>query len=235
MVGLCGGRHDPLPTDHAGYLEFAQSLPTPDLYNAIKEATPLSQVHQHKGNENRLRAYERMTRYPQNFVVMGHAACAFNPVYAQGMTTAALAAQVLEHVSSCSCSSPGCLETWRTSIQRQIAQVQRHPWMMATAQDARYPQAQVQQLMPMVGLLNWYQEQLWQLLPQSPSAHRTTIEVIHMLKPPLAMVSPQMLWQVVVNLIGRPSLKCRLHLSSQQSQLGWEVEQTRGTAEKPGR
>ncbi len=199
IVGLGGGYHDHPPTDPEGYLEFARSLPTPELYNAIKDATPLSDIHQYNGNENRLHAYERMRHYPENFVVMGHAACAFNPVYGQGMTTAALAAQVLDRQFS---RSQGWIsKNLAHQIQRQVAGVQQHPWIMAVSQDYYYPQAQVQKTMPLMRLRNWYQQQIWQLLPKDPAVHRTMISVIHMLKPPSAMLSPQMLWQVVVNLV----------------------------------
>lgn len=200
MVGLGGGSHDHPPNDLEGYLEFARSLPTPELYNAIKNATPLSDIHHYSGNENRLRAYDRMRRYPENFVVMGHAACAFNPVYAQGMTTAALEAQVLDRQFS-RARQPWISRNLAQHIQQQLAQVQATPWMMAISQDYRYPQVQSQQPMPMMQLLNWYQDQIWQLLPQSPEVHRTMMAVIHMLKPPIAMFSPPMLWYVLMNLV----------------------------------
>ena len=45
--------------------------------------------------ENQWRHYEEMERRPEGFVVLGDAACAFNPVYGQGLTTAALGAQAL--------------------------------------------------------------------------------------------------------------------------------------------
>lgn len=201
IVGLGGGYHDHPPTDPEGYLEFARGLPSLELYHAIKAATPLTEIYQYNGNENRLRAYERMQPYPENFVVMGHAACAFNPVYAQGMTTVALTAQMLDRLLSRHFSRFWQFRISRLAhqIQRQIAQIQQHPWSMAIAQDYYYPQARVLP-MPMMRLRSWYQQQIWKLLPQSPTVHRTLMEVIHMLKPPIAMFSPLILWQVFLHL-----------------------------------
>lgn len=199
MVGLGGGQHDPPPNDPESYLKFARSLPTLELYNAIKDATPLSDIYRYSGNENRLRSYEYMNPYPESFVVIGHAACAFNPVYAQGMTTAALQAQVLDRQVSRLRQSL-MSKNLAQNLQRHLARVQSTPWQMAISQDYRYPQVQVQKPTPIVKLLNWYQEQIWQLLPQSPEVHRTMMAVVHMLKPPSALFSPHVLWRVLMNL-----------------------------------
>src|SRR5918998_5612252 len=77
-------------------MDFARSLRTPLLYEAIKDAEPISAISGYRDTENRRRHYEKLSRQPDNFVVTGDAASAFNPVYAQGMTTAALGAEVLE-------------------------------------------------------------------------------------------------------------------------------------------
>jgi len=61
--------------------------------------------------------------------------CAFNPVYGQGMTTAALAAEDLGK----------CLSKWRGELnglarqfQRRLARINKAPWMLATSEDLRY-------------------------------------------------------------------------------------------------
>ena len=45
---------------------------------------------------NRVRHFETAKNLPENFLVLGDAACAFNPVYGQGMTIAALGALTLQ-------------------------------------------------------------------------------------------------------------------------------------------
>ncbi len=44
QVILSGYNGDHPPGDHAGFLAFAESLPTPDVYDKMKDATPLTPV-----------------------------------------------------------------------------------------------------------------------------------------------------------------------------------------------
>jgi len=58
MVTLGAARRDYPPTDEAGLMEFARSLPVPTLYDAIKNAEPLTPVYGYRKTENRWQHYE---------------------------------------------------------------------------------------------------------------------------------------------------------------------------------
>ena len=55
-------------------------------------------IYGYRRTENCQKHFERLEQWPEQFVVMGDAACAFNPVYGQGMTTGALEAIELRDV-----------------------------------------------------------------------------------------------------------------------------------------
>jgi hypothetical protein len=136
ILTLASSWRDWLPDDEDSFLEYARSLPQPDLYEAIKEAEPLSPVLNYKYSANRWRHYERMARLPEGFVILGDAVCSFNPVYGQGMTVAALEAKVLDgflrqHHRGISNQERGVTQRF----QKAITKVVEWPWQMATSAD----------------------------------------------------------------------------------------------------
>jgi 2-polyprenyl-6-methoxyphenol hydroxylase-like FAD-dependent oxidoreductase len=75
---------------------FAKSLPYPILYESIKEAIPCGKIYGYRRTANRIRHFERLKRFPERFLIIGDAVCCFNPIYAQGMTIAALEVETLD-------------------------------------------------------------------------------------------------------------------------------------------
>jgi 2-polyprenyl-6-methoxyphenol hydroxylase-like FAD-dependent oxidoreductase len=141
QVTLVGMSRDYPPTDEEGFLEFARSLPTPKLYEAIKAAEPLTRPCGYRRTENRLRHYEQLPRYLEGFLAGGDAACALNPVYALGMTAAALTGQAL--AGSLKTQRPGDVAGLAQTFQQALHQVVAGPWQMATREDRRWPATEV--------------------------------------------------------------------------------------------
>ncbi|HLN65371.1 MAG TPA: hypothetical protein VK464_27935 [Symbiobacteriaceae bacterium] len=95
LVTLQAMLGDAPSTDDVGFLEFARSLPVPDLYETLKAGEPLGSAVAHRAPSTVRRHYERMARFPEGFLVVGDAVCSLNPRYGQGMTAAALGAETL--------------------------------------------------------------------------------------------------------------------------------------------
>ncbi|WP_224245696.1 FAD-dependent oxidoreductase [Hyalangium gracile] len=143
QVSLNGYFGDHPPTDDEGFLEYARTLPTRTIYDAIKNARPLTPPIVHKYPASRWTHYERLPRLPEGFIVLGDAACSFNPIYAQGMTVSALGARLLAQcLAEQARSSPGQLRGLSTRFQRRLCKVISTPWRMSTFTDLRYPQTQ---------------------------------------------------------------------------------------------
>ena len=192
IVTLAGVMHDYPPTDEEGFLKFARSLSSSELYRAIEHARPLSKIWGYRQTANRLRHYEKLSRMPQGFVTMGDAVCSFNPVYALGMTLTCLA--VLELRDSLR-KGRGQVETLK--FQKRLARLAADSWALTTSEDLRWPETQGGKITPKVRLMHWYLEQVIQLLPKNEDVFRRFQEVNHMLKPTSALFHPAVLGPVL--------------------------------------
>lgn len=141
-VTLIGMARDYPPTNEEGFMAFARSLPTPELYEAIKEAEPLTRVYGYRHAENRVRHYDKLPRYPEGFLVYGDAAYVLNPVYAQGMTAAVMGSQVLDYCLKAQ-RHQGNLMGLSKVFQTKLSQAVADPWQLAIRQDKRWPTTEV--------------------------------------------------------------------------------------------
>jgi 2-polyprenyl-6-methoxyphenol hydroxylase-like FAD-dependent oxidoreductase len=199
LVTLVGAGGDYPPTADPEFLAFARSLRSPALYEALRHAQPLSPIVGYRGTANRWRAYERLARRPEQFVVLGDAACAFNPVYGQGMTAAALGAAVL---ASTLCEQRrrypnGDLRGLAGRFQHQLARHNQPLWALATLEDLRCPQTVGRQ--PTLGdrLAHHYMDRVLRRSTTDRAVYLTLVEVLQLLQPLHALVGPGMLGRVL--------------------------------------
>jgi 2-polyprenyl-6-methoxyphenol hydroxylase-like FAD-dependent oxidoreductase len=195
IVSLVGGDRDYPPTDEAGFLAFARSLPTPTLADAIQQATPLTPIYAYYGNENRLRHYDQ-SHLPAHLIVVGHAACSLNPTYGQAMTVAAIEALILDQFFQH--HSIDDLSTQTRYLQKQLSKAHQEAWSAATSMDYRYHKAQGKPMSAATRFVNWYWDQLMELTIDRATVYRTFLEVLHLLKPSIALFQPLILGQVLL-------------------------------------
>lgn len=142
LIGIAG---DYPPTDEQGFLDFARSLPTSRLYDAIKEAEPLTAVSGFRRTENRVRRYDKLPRYLEGFLVCGDAVCALNPVYAQGMTAAVMGSQTLDAIlrDRRTDLAANHLSGIAGAFQKGLRQAVDILWSMSTRKDWDWPITEV--------------------------------------------------------------------------------------------
>jgi 2-polyprenyl-6-methoxyphenol hydroxylase-like FAD-dependent oxidoreductase len=198
MVALIGAGRDYPPTNEAGFLEFARGLRSPLLHETIKVARPVSPIYGFRNTDNRRRHFERLRRWPEQFVVIGDASCTFNPIYAQGMTVTAMTAVALDHILA---------EHWRRSdtdplgrarrAQRQVARTSAGAWTMATTEDLRYPWTEGARLDLPTRIMHRYADRVLEVANGNPKVHTAFVNVVNLRHPPTSLLRPRVLLPVL--------------------------------------
>ncbi len=204
IVTLAGANKDYPPTDEAGFLDFAQHLLSPAIYEIIRDAEPISNIYGYQRTENRWRHYERFTHWPEGFIVMGDAACAFNPIYGQGMTVGAIEAVALGKLLSeyAGQSSQGMAKAFQAQLAKEI----ETPWLMATGEDLRYPGTVGGKTGWRDRLVQKYIEQFINIMPLHPEIADHFMQVMNLLKPPTTLFQPTIVFKVISSMLSRKQI-----------------------------
>jgi 2-polyprenyl-6-methoxyphenol hydroxylase-like FAD-dependent oxidoreductase len=195
MCTLVGMHGDHPPTDLAGFLAFAKTLPVPDLYEALRTAEPLTEPVRYGFQSGLRRHYEKLNRFPQGLLVLGDALCSFNPIYGQGMSAASIYADVLRSCLQERVALGWKLkDLWRTFF-RETARAADLPWQLATGEDFRYSETTGVRG-GALRFLHWYTNKVHAAASVSPQVTERFYEVMHLLKPPTALFTPAILWKL---------------------------------------
>lgn len=190
IVTLAGYFGDHPPTDEQGYLEFARRLPTPDVYNFIRTATPLSEPVAFKFPSNQRRRYEKLARFPAGLLVIGDAICSFTPIYGQGMTVAAMEAMALRD-----CLGAGT-EGLATRYFRQVSRVVDIPWSITVGNDLNLSEGAA--VRPrMARLISWYMSKLLIAARRDPVVTLAFMRVANLFAAPTSLLHPRVALRVL--------------------------------------
>lgn len=132
-----------MPRTTEDFTVSAERLRTPLFAAAMKESTPTSEVHLTRSTGNVWRRYDEVRAMPDGIVFVGDSICAFNPFYAQGMSSASSSAVLLKEMLA------GGI---RSGLARRFTQEQvnllKVPWGLAMARDQGYECATGTEVLP---------------------------------------------------------------------------------------
>ncbi|WP_175561445.1 NAD(P)/FAD-dependent oxidoreductase [Geodermatophilus obscurus] len=195
ILGVMGAAGQHPPTDEEGLQSFLRSLRDPVIAEALAGAEPVTEVRGHRGTVNRVWHFERMRRWPERFVVLGDAACSFNPIYGQGMSTAAVAAETLDE---CLCAqrrrrTDGDLHDVGRRFQRALARRNADPWVFATGEDLRFPTTTGATAGPVTRVMHRYLDRIDAAATHDAVVSDVYARTIGMLERPTALFRPRIL------------------------------------------
>jgi 2-polyprenyl-6-methoxyphenol hydroxylase-like FAD-dependent oxidoreductase len=198
IATMVGYARDYPPTDEAGFMDFARSLRDPIIFEALREAEPLTPIVGYRRTENNMHLYERVDDWPQGLIVVGDAVCCFNPIYGQGMTNAAICATILQDLLR------GTTREFEAEFQKRLARHNSTPWLLATNEDFRFPQTEGERPRGGTRLIQRYIDRLFIASVEDPEIFEAFISVAHLLKGPGYLFRPKVvakvLWHALTHL-----------------------------------
>jgi 2-polyprenyl-6-methoxyphenol hydroxylase-like FAD-dependent oxidoreductase len=140
LVSLIGRFGDFPPTDREGFLAFAKELHSDLAWRIIRDAEQLTPIAHHRFPTSVQRHYEEASSLFDRFLAIGDALCTFNPIHAQGMSAAALQANLLREVLSEHLYEARGLDGIAGAFFSRAAKLNSTPWNLAAAFDFAFPQ-----------------------------------------------------------------------------------------------
>jgi 2-polyprenyl-6-methoxyphenol hydroxylase-like FAD-dependent oxidoreductase len=201
LLTLGGYGRDYPPTDDEGFLAFARSLRSPLIYDSIRDAEPLTSAVATRSTANVWRHYERLTRWPDGFIAMGDAVCAFNPVYGQGMSVAAKEAVVLD--TYLREQRRDDLTGFAPRFQKRIAGEVAPVWAIATSEDVKVPGVEGGQPRRSDRLIQAYMERVVALTTEDAFARNIFTQVTNLERPATLLFHPRLVAKVILGPTGR--------------------------------
>ncbi|MDB4990374.1 MAG: hypothetical protein JWN04_5552 [Myxococcaceae bacterium] len=140
LVTASGVNGDYAPTDEAGWLAFMKGLRSPLVYEMLQRAEPISDIIQNRTTVNVWKEAHHWDAPLHGLLLYGDAICTFNPAYGQGMTAAALGAQLLDAELT---NAPGPLDQrFLSGFYKKQAKFLEEGWAYSTTLDLRWPETE---------------------------------------------------------------------------------------------
>jgi 2-polyprenyl-6-methoxyphenol hydroxylase-like FAD-dependent oxidoreductase len=191
------------PAEFPELCGFAEDLLPAHIVAALRGAERVGTTVQHRFPSSRWRRYDR-ARLPDGLVVIGDAFCSFNPIYAQGMTVAALQAVVLRE-----CLSTGTQHLSRRYF-RATARPTRQAWRMAVGGDLSLPEIAGTPSLS-TRLFDRYLDRVLAAAEHDADAFAQFMRVAWLVDSPLSLLRPSIVRRALTAYSRRPAPATRTH------------------------
>jgi 2-polyprenyl-6-methoxyphenol hydroxylase-like FAD-dependent oxidoreductase len=127
MVTIVGYGRSPRLETWEDFLEGLQKLNTPTLYNALRHAEWPGVIRHHGFPASVWRHFERLPHLPRGVLPIADALCRFNPVYGQGMSSAAQQVRLLLDVMKHAAIDADPLAAVQNAFMAKVASILETP------------------------------------------------------------------------------------------------------------
>lgn len=192
MIAMVQGRtNDKAPTSIETFKQYTAALEHPLIYEKIKDLEPLSEGASYHIPFVRWIHFEQLKQYPAGILPLGDAVCRLNPVYGQGMSAAAMQAEILDELLQ----KTALDQLWKPYF-KQVAKAVKTPWELTVAEDFKFPETKgVPPKIP--GLVIRYFSKFNRVMNKDPYLFKAFAKVLNMVSEPTVLLHPKMIWKVL--------------------------------------
>jgi hypothetical protein len=173
------------------------------VYNTLRYADPVDKAVAFRFPTTLRRHYQKLTRFPEGLLVTGDAVTCFNPVYAGGMSVAALCAITMRsHLHSGAAPVP----------QDYFHDIAKHaidaPWEMTTTVDLSFPGVEGDRPFK-VRFGNWFLKKVQVAATRDGNITEQYFRAAGLIDPPSALQRPGFFFKVLFKSLLGPSKESR--------------------------
>ena len=167
--------------------EFVEDCAPAHMLAAVRAAECVGEPVQHRMPSCQWRRYDKMRRFPEGLLVIGDAICSFNPIYAQGMSVAAVEALAMRD-----CLSSGTRDLARRFFRAAAAPI-RQAWQLSTNPDLALPE--IDGTPPLAArVFNAYVDRVLAAAESDAAIVNQFFRVTSLLDPPTRLLRPTIMW-----------------------------------------
>ncbi len=180
------------PVDEPDRIAYAASFPSRAIAEILETCEPLGDVATHRFPANQRRHVEKLRRFPLGWVLLGDAVCSFDPIYGQGMTSAAMQAEAL----ATSLDRARAIDRrFARRYFKAASKVVAVPWSIAVGGDFAYA-GTTGKKPPGTDLLNRYMERINVAAQHDDEVALRFNEVASLVRRPESLLTPRFFLRV---------------------------------------
>ena len=198
------------PRNAQEFREFAKRMQSPRVAQNIEGLEPASPVYNFRSPRMQRYRYEKLQRLPNALVAIGDAYTSTDPVAGLGMT---ITLQEVAQLRRLLAKHAPTSATLPKLYYRAISRIADGAWFVIREQTLRFSWIKdVEKKRPFYfRALNWYMDRLTELVHDDIASYRKFLAVIHLVKPPLSLLTPTIIARVLgkwlaTKLAGRKTL-----------------------------
>jgi 2-polyprenyl-6-methoxyphenol hydroxylase-like FAD-dependent oxidoreductase len=177
------------------FLEASRSLITPTVYNALRYASPPYGIRHYRFPVSIWKHFERLPGLPRGVLPVADALCRFNPIYGQGMSSAAQQARLLQDVLGRAAAQPDPIAAAQAGFMTEVASVLETPWSMSTSADLAFPETHGERPENFEEAQQ-FEAALFRAVVADPLVHRAMMEVGQLRQPHSLLREPDIMRRI---------------------------------------